>query len=83
MQKSENKIKQMNWGWDGSYDYSELRQYYKRFLENELGEEVEIEELVLLPAKKPISKSTKRKTLRGFLKAIEEKIRQGKRYTRG
>lgn len=41
MQKSTNMEKQVCWGWDGVYDYHDMRQYYKRFLEEEIGEALE------------------------------------------
>lgn len=39
MQKSTNMEKQICWGWDGVYDYPDMRQYYKRIANEEIDEE--------------------------------------------
>jgi hypothetical protein len=46
MNKSPNIQRPIYWGWEGIYDYSELRTYYKRVVEEEIGEE--LEELALV-----------------------------------
>jgi len=40
MQKSENKIRQICWGWDGVYDYHDMRQFYKRLIEDEVEDQL-------------------------------------------
>lgn len=39
MQKSENKIKPIYWGWDGIYEYCQLRQYYRQITAKDIKDE--------------------------------------------
>ena len=39
MQKSINMEKQVCWGWDGVYDYSDMRYYYKQVANRQIKEE--------------------------------------------
>lgn len=39
MQKSTNMEKQVCWGWDGVYDYPDMRQYYKQVVKKQIKEE--------------------------------------------
>lgn len=43
MQKSTNMEKQVCWGWDGVYDYPEMRYYYKQVVNRQIKEEADDE----------------------------------------
>jgi len=44
MNKSTNMEKQVCWGWDGVYDYPDMRQYYKRLADEEIERQLKDEE---------------------------------------
>lgn len=85
MNKSENKIKPMSFWSDGYKEYGLLEPDPKRIKDDELVDITEdnVPEYVFEPPKKCTKRSAKRKSLKGFVRSLEEKMRQNKRYTRG